>query len=253
MTRDALAALKRAGFKVTNDVENNATVPLGFVIRTDPPGGVSARKGSTVIVVVSAGPVTFRMPKVTGLPFDQARDQLRDLKLKVDRKDAFSATVARGLVADQSKEPDDVVVQGTTIVLTVSKGVERVTVPNVVDKTEQEANQILTTAGFTVTTQRADNDTVPAGKVISQTPKDGTKVDKGSAVTIVVSNGPPKVQVPNLQCKTRKQANDLLAAKGLQVKFVGNDRFVVDQDPAPGTSAPKGSVVTAYTGPGTYC
>jgi serine/threonine-protein kinase len=250
---DAQALLKKAGFDVTTDVENSATVPVGFAIRTEPAGGGSARKGSTVTLIVSSGPVTVRMPNVKGITFDIAEQQLLDLKLKVGRKDAFSPDVAKGLVISQSKDPDDVVVQGTKIVLTVSKGVERVAVPKVVDKTELEANQILTAAGFTVKVDRADSATVPAGKVISQTPADGTKANKGSEITIVVSNGPPKVEVPNLQCKTRKQANDLLAARGLQVKFVGSDRFVVDQDPPPGTDVPKGSVVTAYTGPGTYC
>ncbi|MFY9587099.1 MAG: PASTA domain-containing protein [Actinomycetota bacterium] len=246
----AQALLRDAGFKVQTDVENSSTVREGFVIRAEPEG--SARKGSTIMLIISSGPVTVRMPDVKGLSFDEAERQLLDLKLKVERKDAFSPTVEKGHVISQSKDLDDVVEQGTTIVLTVSKGVERVAVPNVVGKTEAEANQMLTAAGFTVTVQKADNDTVPAGKVISQTPAAG-KANKGSAVTIVVSNGPTKVQVPNLQCKTRKQANDLLAARGLQVKFVGNDRFVVDQDPAPGSYAPKGSVVTAYTGPGTYC
>ena len=69
----------------------------------------------------------------------------------------------------------------------------------------------------------------------------------------MISNGPPKVAVPNLQCMTRKQASDVLASKGLQVKFMGSERRVVDQDPQPGAQAARGSVVTAYTGPGTYC
>ncbi len=247
--------LKEAEFKVTTDVENSATVKEGFAIRTDPAGGESARKGSTITLIVSSGPVTVRMPNVEGLTFDIAEQQLLDLKLKVERKDAFSPTVAKGLVISQSKDPDDLVVQGTTIVLTLSKGVERVTVPDVKNNTEAVATDTLTKAGFTVTVKREDSDTILAGQVISQTPVAGAKADKGSAVTIVVSDGPTKVEVPSLQCKTRKQAYDLLAARGLQVRFVGrgSDRFVVDQDPPPGTAVPKGSVVTAYVGPGTYC
>jgi beta-lactam-binding protein with PASTA domain len=247
----AQALLKEAGFEVSTDVENSATVPEGFAIRTAPAG--TARKGSTITLIVSSGPVTFRMPKVEGLTFDIAERQLLDLRLKVQRKDDFHPIIAKGLVISQSKEVDDIVAQGTTIVLTVSKGVERVSVPKVVDRTEAEAGKILIDAGFTVTVQRADNDTVPAGKVISQTPAGGIKANKGSAVTIVVSNGPPKVAVPNLQCMTRRQAQDALAAKGLDVKFEGDGRRVVDQDPLPGTTVPRGSVVTAFAGTGAYC
>jgi eukaryotic-like serine/threonine-protein kinase len=246
-------SLRDAGFNVTTDVENSATVPEGHVIRTDPAGGTSARKGSTVRLIVSAGPVTVQMPNVINTKFEAARDQLEQLGLKVARKDAFHPTIKKGNVVAQDKDPDVLLNAGTTVTLTVSKGVERVAVPDVKNKTQADATQILTTAGFTVTIQRADNDTVPAGHVVSQTPGAGTKADKGSAVTLVISNGPPKVAVPNLQCMTRKQAADVLAARGLQIKFVGSERRVVDQDPQPGQQVPRGSVVTAYTGPGTYC
>ncbi len=251
----AQASLEKLGFEVKPDSEHSKTVAEGLVIRTDPPAGSSIRKGSTITLVISSGPVTVQMPDVTNQPYADAERTLTGLGLKVKRVDAFDPNVKKGHVIKQDKDVDVLIPAGTTVTLTVSKGVERVPVPKVVDKTETEASQILTQAGFTVTVQHADSATVAAGKVISQTPADGTKANKGSAVTIVVSNGPPKVQVPNLQCKTRKQAYDLLAARGLQVKFVGrgSDRFVVDQDPPPGTSVPKGSVVTAYVGPGTYC
>jgi serine/threonine-protein kinase len=120
-------------------------------------------------------------------------------------------------------------------------------------KTQDEATRILTAAGFTVKPQLVDDAKIPAGQVISQTPGAATKADKGSEVTIVVSKGPPKVKVPSLQCMTRRQAADTLAARGLQIKFSGGDRRVVDQDPPPDTEVPRGSVVTAYTGPGTFC
>ena len=249
----AQALLKEAGFKVTTDLENSATVQEGFAIRTEPAAGDSARKGSTITLIVSSGPVTFRMPNVERLTFDIAEQQLLDLKLKVERKEAFHPSIAKGLVISQSKDADDIVAQGTTIVLTVSKGVERVAVPKVTDLTELDASTALTGAGFTVTVKRADSDTVPAGKVVSQTPEAGKKADKGSAVTIVVSNGPPRVQVPDLYCMSRVQAADTLAARGLKVQFQGNYARVVDQDPRAGATVPRGSTVTAFTAPGTRC
>jgi len=246
-------SLRAAGFVVTSELENSATVKAGLVIRTNPAGGSSARKGSTVQMIVSAGPVTVTVPDVTNLKYETAQSRLVELGLRVERKDAFHPTVRRGYVISQDKQQDVLVNAGTTITLTVSKGVERVTVPDVKGKTQEQATQILTAAGFTVKPQLVDNATVPAGQVISQTPGAATKADKGSEVKIVVSNGPPKVKVPSLQCMTRRQAADTLAARGLQVQFTGNDRRVVDQDPPPDTEVPRGSVVTAYTGPGTFC
>jgi serine/threonine-protein kinase len=246
-------ALRAAGFNVSTDVENSSSVPEGHVIRSDPAGGTSVRKGSTVKIVVSSGPVTVQVPDVTNMKFEDAKAKLEGLGLGVDRADAYSPTVRRGYVISQNKDPEVLVNTGIKILLTVSRGVQRIVVPDVRTKTEADATQILTGAGFTVTSQHADNDTVPVGQVISQTPGAGVRADKGSAVTIVISNGPPKVAVPNLQCMTRKQASDVLASKGLQVKFIGSGRRVVDQDPQPNSQVARGSVVTAYTGPGTYC
>ena len=249
----AETALRKAGFSVTTDVENSATVPEGHVIGTDPAGGTSARKGTTIRMIVSAGPVTVQMPDVTNTKFEDAEDKLVDLGLEVVKREAYHGTVKKGYVISQNQDPNVLLNVGTKVTLVVSKGVERLSVPDVRNKTEAEATQILITAGFTVTVKRADSETVDAGLVISQTPSASVKADRGSAVTITVSNGPPKVAVPNLRCMTRRQAQDKLASVGLQVNFVGGDRRVVDQDPQPGASAPRGSVVDAYTGPGSFC
>jgi serine/threonine-protein kinase len=249
--------LRDAGFNVSSEIENHRTIPAGHVIRTDPPAGSSARKGSTVQLVVSSGPPIVKVPNVVNQQYETAERTLVGLGLKVDRKDAYHPTVKKGYVISQDKQADTLITTGTPVTLTVSKGVERVTVPDVKGKTQADATQLLTAAGFSVSAQGVDNETVPAGQVISQTPAGGTKADKGSTVKITVSNGPPKVKVPNLRCMTRRQAQDALAARGLEVQFSGpsgsSGRRVVDQDPPPDSEAPRGSVVTAYTGPGTFC
>jgi eukaryotic-like serine/threonine-protein kinase len=249
----AQSALREAGFKVGQEFENHATVGEGLVIRTDPPSGESARKGSTVTLVLSQGPVKVTVPNVRGKPFTEAESTLKGLGLVITRVDAFHNSVAKDLVIDQDKDPDTIVAQGKTVTLTVSKGKERVTVPDVRNKPEAEATQMLSSAGLTATVQRASNETVPAGVVISQSPDPSTKADKGSAVTIVVSSGPPNVAAPNIRCKTRTQAADIATQNGLKIRFEGNDRFVVDQQPAPGTQVPRGSTIVAYMGPGNFC
>jgi serine/threonine protein kinase len=249
----AQSAVQKAGFKVGQEFENHATVGEGFVIRTDPPSGESARKGSTVTLVLSQGPVKVTVPNLRGKPFAEAEGTLKGLGLVVARVDAFHNSVAKDLVIDQDKDPDTIVAQGKTVTLTVSKGKERVTVPDVRNKPEAEATQMLSSAGLTATVQRAFNETVPAGVVISQSPDPNAKADKGSAVTIVVSSGPPNVAAPNIRCKTRTQAADIATQSGLKIRFEGNDRFVVDQQPAPGTQVPRGSTIVAYMGPGNFC
>ena len=250
---DAQRALEKAGFKVITESENHPSVESGRVIRTDPPAGTELRKGSTVKLIVSAGPVTVPVPDVRGTKYEDAKKLLEDRGMKVAKVEAFSATVAKGLVIAQDRDPDAFFAQGTTVTLTVSKGKERVAVPDVIGKTEVEATQLLTTAGLEATIERVDHETIPAGHVIDQSPNKGVKVDKGSKVKLVISNGPPKVAVPNIRCKTRAVAADLVASAGLQIKFEGDGNRVVDQSPPPGTSVPKGSLVTALMGSGVYC
>jgi eukaryotic-like serine/threonine-protein kinase len=249
----AQSALQKAGFKVGQEFENHATVGEGLVIRTDPPAGESARKGSTVTLVLSQGPVKVTVPNVRGKPYAEAESTLKGLGLLVTRVDAFHNSVAKDLVIDQDKDPDTIVAQGKTVTLTVSKGKERVTVPDVRNKPEAEAMQMISAAGLTATVQRAFNETVPSGVVISQSPEPNAKADKGTAITIVVSSGPPNVAAPNIRCKTRTQAADIATSNGLKIRFEGNDRFVVDQQPAPGTQVPRGSTLVAYMGPGNFC
>ena len=250
---DAQRRLEQAGFKVSTDFENHPTIQEGKAIRTEPAATTEARKGSTVMLIVSQGPVKVQVPNVKGQTFTKAESQLKGLGLIVKRVDAFSATVAKDVVIEQDKDADVFVNQGSTITLTVSKGKERVLVPKVVGKTEAEATTLLTGAGLVPKIERKDSDTVAAGMVISQSPADGVRVDKGSTITIVVSNGPPKVQVPNILCMTRRQAADTLAAQGLEIQFEGSYARVVDQSPRPGETVPRGTTVVAYTAPGTSC
>ena len=247
---EATTKLRAAGFAVTSDLENNESVPEGSVIRTDPSGGSSIRKGSTVTIVVSAGPVTVRVPDVTRMKFEDAKAKLEKLHLEVDRTDAFSG-VKRGYVISQNKDPDVLVNSGTRILLTVSKGVERVLVPDVTKKSQDDATTELTAAGFTVTVQKQDSDSIPAGQVISQTPAGGVKAAKGSAVTIVVSQGPQQFPMPDVRGMSYSDAKAKLEDMGLVVKreqVPGSyGDTVVGQKPSRGQKVQRGQTVILYT------
>jgi hypothetical protein len=75
------------------------------------------------------------------------------------------------------------------------------TVPNVVNQTQAAATTAITGAGLVVgTVTTATSATVAAGSVISQNPVGGTQVAPGSAVSLVVSTGPPVSTSPVAQC-----------------------------------------------------
>jgi serine/threonine-protein kinase len=124
-----------------------------------------------------------------------------------------------------------------------------VTVPNVVGKTFDEANTQLTQLGLTV--QRVDQETLdqPAGTVLATNPAADAKAARGSPVQVTVAVEPP-VDVPNVVGQEQTAAQTILQAAGFQVTVAPVQTSaqppgtVVATDPAGGTKAAKGSVIT---------
>ncbi|MDA8368228.1 MAG: PASTA domain-containing protein, partial [Actinomycetota bacterium] len=82
--------------------------------------------------------------------------------------------------------------QGGTVNLTVSSGPSSVTVPALAGQTQVQAANALGQQGLNlgkVTSQASTQ--YAAGIVIASVPAEGTQVQPGSSVDIIVSSGPP--------------------------------------------------------------
>ncbi len=149
--------------------------------------------------------------------------------------------------------------RGDTVTYWVSTGVPQSTVPDIANLTQADAELKLADAGLVAGTVGTDTSaTVPAGLVISQDPSAGKKVDKGSAVSFVVSSGSPSptpspspsgVEVPNVYGMDSTTAAAQVSAAGLTVAFrqkggTGQEPgTVVKLKPDAGTVVPEGSTV----------
>jgi beta-lactam-binding protein with PASTA domain len=147
--------------------------------------------------------------------------------------------------------------QGTAVVLTVSKGEDQVTIPNVVGQSADAAEQLLTSSfGLVVARAEEPNDTVPAGSVIRTDPGTDATVSKGSTVTLVVSTGPTQVAVPFVTGLTETQATQKLTEAGLlssityqDVPFGSpNDKRVLSQSTAPTQLVDSSSTIALVVG-----
>ncbi len=132
---------------------------------------------------------------VTGKSAAEAQKILEDLGLKVKFAYETSDTVAEGNVISQDVQGGTTVSSGTQVQLTVSgtapaSDTDGVPVPDVLGALEADATATLTRSGFTVTKADGYSDTIEKGKVISQNPVGGSRAASGSAVTIVISQGP---------------------------------------------------------------
>lgn len=194
------------------------------------------------------------VPDVVGMTKSKAESAIVKAGYTVGAEtEATSDTVGAGYVISQSPDAKAAADAGAKIDIVVSTGPQKaatVTVPDLTNMTEPEAQNALTKAGLKYKAGTAQNsDTVDTGKVISQTPTANSTVDSGSTVTYILSTGKKSVDVPNVLNESEGQAKTALNNKGLQVNttYKNSDSVsegnVISQDPAGGSSVSSGSTV----------
>jgi serine/threonine-protein kinase len=247
---EATANLTAAGLSLEMGGEEfSETVPADAIVSTDPAPGDGVREGGTVVATVSKGPERYEVPSVDGLTPAGVQEAIGAANLAVGSvREEYDDTVPVGDVVTTDPKPGSVVRPGTKVDVIVSKGPRPVTLPDLEGKRSAAATATLEEAGLVVEVRQRFSDTVKDGLVISVRPAAGTVVDSGSTVTLVVSKGPPPVEVPNLIDMPRDRAVTTLRNLGLRPKVVEGDfsplNRVISQSPGAGESIPRGSTVT---------
>ncbi len=245
----AVAALDTATLRSDSSEAFSEDVAKGRVIDVDPVAGTELSKQSSINVLVSKGPERYQVPKLVGTKATSAPAALAKVNLKPGpTTTAYDESVKAGLVISQDPAPGTSVRRDVAVSVVVSKGREPITVPTVTGSTAAAAESAVTDAGLTY--RRADDvnsDTVPAGRVVSQTPSTGT-LFKGDRITVVVSKGPVMVTVPEVVGMPVAKAEAALTAAGLKVEktYPFGDLFeklVRVQSIDSGTSVRKGSTI----------
>jgi serine/threonine-protein kinase len=228
------------------------TFAAGTVISTDPGAGEKVRKDGEVHLLVSLGVKMIEIPAgLVGKPAEEATEALKDAGFTVgDPVEAYSDTVPAGTVVSVSVAEGTSVPHSTVPVLTVSQGPAPVTIPQVVGLGKDAALTALTDLGLAPSSTDDYSETVAAGLVISQTPENGTEGHRGDKVALVVSLGPPLVEIPNTYGRNVTEAEKMLKDAGFAVEIrhpqgISPLNIVYAQDPAGGAgkTAPKGSTI----------
>ena len=193
---DAIKKLKEAGLGEPKiQLKNDDKVAAGKVISQNINANAKVEEGTEIILVVSSGPATFDMPKVTGETESNAKKVLTDKGLKVTVNYAKSDTVAEGRVIKQSISASKKVKKGDSVVITVSSGKNIITVADVTGDSKSTAVTTLENQGFEVAVYEKYSNSVGKGKVISQSPSAGSGQIKGAEITIYISKGKEPVNV----------------------------------------------------------
>jgi eukaryotic-like serine/threonine-protein kinase len=225
------------------------TVAKGRVMASDPGPGDRVAHGGTVTITISRGVEEYPVPALAGRSLTEAKAALAEIKMDVPTPaQAWSETVPQGQVIATSPKAGTVLRPGTAVTITVSKGRQPIAVGNWVRESAAKAEQTLTKRGLKVKTDQDYSESVPAGKVISQSPGSGT-LYKGDTVTLLVSQGPPMVTIPGgLRGSGVDDATKKLEALGLKVEthksqFYAGLGYVISSSPGSGQEVRKGSTV----------
>lgn len=203
---------------------------LGFSSTLNP---VDALLGRGAVVTV---------PDVVGAPQPRAVIEVEDVGLEARLTTAFSLTAPRGTVLGQTPRAGERLRQGESVELVVSKGANRIEMPDAVGEPVDRALVPFEEADIDVEVERTTSETVDEDVVMEQQPAPGVQVSGADRVVLVVSDGPAEREVPDIVGRSSDAASFELGRAGLEV-----GEFTLAVDPA----VPFGAVVSSDPPPGT--
>ena len=236
-----------------------AAEPGGTVLAQSPAASASLPAGAPVSLVLSDGSLV-RVPRVTGININDARQRLQDADVK-PQPVVVTGDQRVGTVIEQQPGEGALVRRGSVVRLNVSaghEGPEMIEVPNVVGMPFDRARARL--ARFTVERAdqpRSEKNTAPEGQVIEQTPRGATRLAAGAAIVLTVSS-PPRAavelfEVPNVIGRTFADASRVLAEFQI-VRTESNSASprgqVLTQTPAAGATLRSGETVSLQVSAG---
>ncbi|MEU6619309.1 Stk1 family PASTA domain-containing Ser/Thr kinase [Streptomyces litmocidini] len=196
------------------------------------------------------GPQKVTVPQLVGQTMQDAQDRARNVQVKVQQAGTERCDQPKDAICRQ-----DPVADGTakmdidgTIQVYVSEGAPLVEVPDVMEQSQERAEQSLKDKGFKVKVEQEESEQDP-GTVLRQNPEGGTKAEKNSEITITVAKKQLS-ELPNLKGRTYDQAVQQLNTIGFtnvtkeEVDSTEPAGTVVGQTPEGPSNQPKDVQIT---------
>src|SRR5918998_562347 len=233
-------ATEAGNFEVVEGTRQDSKQPEGAIISQTPAAGETLREGSRIYVIVSGRQVA-EVPDVGGQTSEEATQTLEEVGFEVEEETGESSESYKGYVTGQDPRGGRNAEVGSTVTITVGGGPETVEIPDLYNRTVEEARRALEAADLSLGRQtRESSNQVPAGQVISQNPSAGSNAESGSSVDVTVSSGTNQVRVPDVVGYSGFDAAATLwdAGFGYTVETVQSNQpagTVLSTDPAGGT------------------
>ncbi|MDX2648033.1 Stk1 family PASTA domain-containing Ser/Thr kinase [Streptomyces sp. PA03-1a] len=197
-----------------------------------------------------SGNDTVSVPQFVGDTKSEAQDRASNGGITITFGEAiFCADQPKDHVCKQSAEADSKIPKDQSVTLQLSKGAEKIEVPDVTGDSFEDAEAELKEKGFEVDKQ-SKTSSEEEGTVLKQDPKSGAKRDKGSTITLTVAVAPEEVTIKDVSNKTQAEATQILQADGLKVTSTQEESAdhaqgtVIRTDPTAGSTIKAGETVT---------
>ncbi|HEY64185.1 MAG TPA: PASTA domain-containing protein [Caldilineae bacterium] len=231
----ATEALRAVGLELDPDVGERATDEAandGRVAAQEPTAGTEVLRGSAVRIVIWRVP-RVAVPNLIGMTREEAEAALTAAGLTLDpnvRERPTNTASDDGRVAAQRPTAGTEVSRGTSVRIVLWR-FARVTVPNVVERTESAAREILVQAGLRVSVEtRRVTDPTLANIVLEQDPAAGAEVAPNTIVTLVIA---VVARMPELRCMPRQQAEERLREFVERFDLRWDERIRLRRHPSP--------------------
>lgn len=260
---DVKVALLNINLTPEIQYEENTQYAQGIVIKASANAGEMVDEGTNIVLTVSAGSEGIEVPKVVGLSEAEAVSNLEQKGFQVSKTSAADQYIQKGNVISQSPEGGSKAFSGATVTICISTGIEnaKISVPDVMGKSEDEAMSILVEAGLQLgsVTEVTNNNTDYLGLVCYQSYSAGTYVDAGTRVDIHVSAGPAQAtyrftdsitpptsaEDPNYKSGTTVTVT-LMADDGTQLMSTQTSSFPIAQQNITGIKTSTGYILFQY-------
>lgn len=185
---EAILTRDKLGYTLTEEYDPKATP--GVIIKQNPAAHSRVKAGRKIHLVVSKGPEPGVVPDLKKKTLAEATTMLEKAKLKVGNVTVkYEAGAPKGSVLSQSIAPKQKVSEGTSVDLVVNISGNQTVVPDLSGLSLAEARNQLSSVGLTIGSIQAQESDKAKDTVLSSDPGSGSVIDRGGAVSLVVSAG----------------------------------------------------------------
>jgi eukaryotic-like serine/threonine-protein kinase len=190
---DASAILQKTGFVAQQgESRYHKSIPANIVLQQDPPAGSRQKRGTSVVLALSAGQKTAEVPVTSNMSQQQARIAIENTGLTMGNVTEQLSDQPRGLVVSSSPPAGTRMDLPGAVDIVLSKGPATIQVPDLYGRSVGEARSMIEQLGLRIAGISRDTSSLqPENTIIRQLPEAGKTVSAGGPVSLTVSHFPP--------------------------------------------------------------